>query len=102
MYVILPSRSRKQLARWLPALEGPGLAIPAPGAREYGNAVTPVLVEKVPGLTVKSAGRQPVSKPPVCGVGAPVGRVPAAGQALLTISSEFKGRLSTRKEITWP
>jgi hypothetical protein len=32
-----------------PAPEGPGLAIPAPGAREYGNAATPVLLEKVPG-----------------------------------------------------
>ena len=88
MYVILPSRSRKQLARWLLALEGPGLAIPAPGVREYGNAVTPVLVEKVPGLTVKSAGRQPVSKPPVCGIEAPVGVVVPATQAPLTISSE--------------
>jgi hypothetical protein len=91
VYVILPSRSRKQLARWLLALEGPGLAIPAPGAREYGNAVTPVLVEKVPGLTVKSAGRQPVSKPPVCDVVAPVGVVVPATQAPLTISSERSG-----------
>jgi hypothetical protein len=91
VYVILPSRSRKQLARWLLALEGPGLAIPAPGVREYGNAVTPVLVEKVPGLTVKSAGRQPVSKPPVCGIEAPVGVVVPATQAPLTISSERSG-----------
>jgi hypothetical protein len=90
VYVILPSRSRKQLARWLLALEGPGLAIPAPGAREYGNAVTPVLVEKVPGLTVKSAGGQPVSKPPVCGIVAPVGAVPVS-HALVTISSERSG-----------
>jgi hypothetical protein len=53
--------------------------------------VTPVLVEKVPGLTVKSAGRQPVSKPPVCGIEAPVGVVVPAAQALLTISSKRSG-----------
>ena len=53
--------------------------------------MTPVLVEKVPGLTVKSAGRQPVSKPPVCGIEAPVGVVVPAAQALLTISSKRSG-----------